>query len=65
MSCEKKMVSFAFGKVEYENKNYLCFLFAKLDMYLVYRVFLSLRYACGCFMSTSILPFICMGFMNV
>ena len=61
MSCEKRC-SFVFGKVEYGNKNCLWFSFTKLVMYLVHRVFLSLRYACGCFMGTCILYFLCMGF---
>lgn len=61
MSSEKRC-SFVFGKVEYGNKNCLWFSFTKLVMYLVHRVFLSLRYACGCFMGTCILYFLCMGF---
>ena len=57
-----KRCSFVFGKVEYGNKNCLWFSFTKLVMYLVHRVFLSLRYAYRCFMGTCILYFLCMGF---
>ena len=63
MSCEKRY-SFGFGKVEYGNKNCLWFSFTKLVMYLVHRVFLSLRYTCGCFMSMCISYFVWV-FMNI
>ena len=51
-----------FEKVEYRNKKRPWFSFTKLDMYLVYRVSLSLGCACGCFMGTCILYFLRMGF---
>ena len=63
MSCErKKWYSFVYGKVEYVNKNCLWFSFTKPDMYLVYRVFISLWYACGFSVGTCILFSRCIGF---
>ena len=62
---KKKQCSFVFEKVEYGNKNCLWFSFTKLVMYLVHRVFLLLRYACGFTMGTCIYIFFAWVFMNI